>query len=857
MARQATQRKQAKSNHSRSEVASNTRSKFTLYNFVGEEKAYYLVDRINLERSPDNIPKNSVAHSIIIIDRSGSMSADIKALKETLIKLLTLDEYINFQLVVTLISYSSKGDVTCHFQRIPIQEVMKNNSPYIKEIQKIQTAWYTCISQSMQLASSLIQSGELTAITLHSDGYANDASPSSEAKALEQICEQLLSKDVFVNTIAYSDASDFRLLSKIANTVSGSCIKAGNVKEVYDTIYNTSKLLGSSVAPAIEEPLVKDYDYQVFVSKSAKKLNGSSDTLKICGLKADDDRTVYKYQKITKHSYDALTTVPVAQTDESVFAFARANLAEGNLNTAKYALVSTFDATLIERHAKALTNAQVAEFAQDIDLAIFDKSGLKTHEILNAVKVNPKISLLKLIKILEEHKTSIIVNLKHLQSNYQRKGLKRIAGSRDKDGKLVSPWLKTEYLDNSGYIGMGAFEINRNTATINMLITRKVKLVSIEDATQIAEVAGILVTDLNNYNNYTIVSDGELNVKSLLVKINNKKVFDLLKTEGVLEKDGAPALAFDFRAEYTIRLDNLPLVPFSDRYGSIDGVFDELAEIRVLSSILSAHLKEESDVYMPEQLEELKRHYLSKNLYINFPTTNEYTDIREALANGTIDSRVSYKIDIGSKNILNEGKLHSANKFLDRMYEAYDRETGEIFQEKPTFVMAKAENIAFRYKELSSRMKITKVDEFMKPIFDDFIGIEDNGIVAAILSKVNADSLLRVLQDKWNSKTVNREELVAAIVTALDKLEQYAERIYREKICPLVFYIGSTGLLPDEMKAIAQTSEEIGSKYGNLQFSKDEQEGMFFEVGDSIISVYAKNEYYSKKELVSLEYAVA
>lgn len=857
MARQATQRKQAKSNHSRSEVASNTRSKFTLYNFVGEEKAYYLVDRINLERSPDNIPKNSVAHSVIIIDRSGSMSADIKALKETLIKLLTLDEYINFQLVVTLISYSSKGDVTCHFQRIPIQEVMKNNSPYIKEIQKIQTAWYTCISQSMQLASSLIQSGELTAITLHSDGYANDASPSSEAKALEQICEQLLSKDVFVNTIAYSDASDFRLLSKIANTVSGSCIKAGNVKEVYDTIYNTSKLLGSSVAPAIEEPLVKDYDYQVFVSKSAKKLNGSSGTLKICGLKADDDRTVYKYQKITKHSYDALTTVPVAQTDESVFAFARANLAEGNLNTAKYALVSTFDATLIERHAKALTNAQVAEFAQDIDLAIFDKSVVKTHEILNAVKVNPKISLLKLIKILEEHKSSIIVNLKHLQSNYQRKGLKRIAGSRDKDGKLVSPWLKTEYLDNSGYIGMGAFEINRNTATINMLITRKVKLVSIEDATQIAEVAGILVTDLNNYNNYTIVSDGELNVKSLLVKINNKKVFDLLKTEGVLEKDGAPALAFDFRAEYTIRLDNLPLVPFSDRYGSIDGVFDELAEIRVLSSILSAHLKEESDVYMPEQLEELKRHYLSKNLYINFPTTNEYTDIREALANGTIDSRVSYKIDIGSKNILNEGKLHSANKFLDRMYEAYDRETGEIFQEKPTFVMAKAENIAFRYKELSSRMKITKVDEFMKPIFDDFIGIEDNGIVAAILSKVNADSLLRVLQDKWNSKTVNREELVAAIVTALDKLEQYAERIYREKICPLVFYIGSTGLLPDEMKAIAQTSEEIGSKYGNLQFSKDEQEGMFFEVGDSIISVYAKNEYYSKKELVSLEYAVA
>lgn len=59
------------------------------------------------------------------------------------------------------------------------------------------------------------------------------------------------------------------------------------------------------------------------------------------------------------------------------------------------------------------------------------------------------------------------------------------------------------------------------------------------------------------------------------------------------------------------------------------------------------------------------------------------------------------------------------------------------------------------------------------------------------------------------------------------------------------------------MESIAQTAEEIGSKYVNLQFSKDEQEGMFFEVGDSIISVYSKNEYYSKKELISLDYAVA
>ena len=103
----------------------------------------------------------------------------------------------------------------------------------------------------------------------------------------------------------------------------------------------------------------------------------------------------YKYQKVAKDEYDKLD-VPVAQTDDSVFAFAKANLADGNLNTAKYALVSTFDATLTEKHAKALTNAQIAEFTEDLEQAVFAPEVLKNHEIGDRVKVSDKISLLEL-----------------------------------------------------------------------------------------------------------------------------------------------------------------------------------------------------------------------------------------------------------------------------------------------------------------------------------------------------------------------------------------------------------------------------------------------------------------------------
>src|SRR5207244_9031491 len=109
---------------------------------------------------------------------------------------------------------------------------------------------------------------------------------------------------------------------------------AGNIQQVYDSLYNTSKILEGSVAPPIEEPLPKGFDYQVFVSRKGGKINGAADTLKIVGLRADDDAVVYRYKQLTREQYDKLKDVPVEQTSEAVFAFARAQLAEGSLNTA-------------------------------------------------------------------------------------------------------------------------------------------------------------------------------------------------------------------------------------------------------------------------------------------------------------------------------------------------------------------------------------------------------------------------------------------------------------------------------------------------------------------------------------------
>src|SRR5262249_11159762 len=152
-------------------------------------------------------------------------------------------------------------------------------------------------------------------------------------------------------------------------------------------------------------------------------------------------------------------------------------------------------------------------------------------------------------------------------------------------------------------------------------------------------------------NNYTLVGDGELTVPYMKVKISDKSLFDKLANEGVLEvngplstgpagtvgsvaRAGQPATKFDKDEEYTLRLDQLPIVPPFEGMVDLTGVFDELARLKVLSSLAGAHLKEEAAELTPEQVEELKKHYLSKNLYVNFPTTTPYAKLEDALADG-------------------------------------------------------------------------------------------------------------------------------------------------------------------------------------------------------------------------------
>jgi hypothetical protein len=834
------------------------KTRFILYDLAGRERARYLVDCVPLEGSKCPPPEKPVAHGIVIIDRSGSMGRDLKALKEILVKLFTLDENSRTNLLLTLLSYASRGDLTVHFQRVAIQDVMKAGSAPLREVRKMKAGARTCMSQALMLAGSLARAGETTAITLHSDGYANDPSPASEERALDALLRQLRDLDLFVNTVAYSDRADFRLLSRIASALSGTCVRAGDLRQVYDALYHTTRALAASGGTPCVEELASGYAYQVLVSHKARKVIGSAGRLRVCGLAPGEDGVIYRYREVSPAEFDQAGDYVPAQTSEPVYAFARAKLAEGSLNAAKFALASTFDATLAGRDARALTNGEVARLADDLDEALFNPAELKRHDIHVAVPVNNRLPVLEVVRLLGEHRDHVIVNRRLLEEHYARRGLKRIPGSRDAEGKLVKPWLKTVPLGGGDYARIASIDINHTSPTINLLLSQRVQLVNPAEGKPVTEVAGVLLDELAEYRAYTLASDGEVNVPELRVKIGSPQAFAALKEKGVLEAgparqrrsgngrvEGHAAPAYDFHTEHTIHLDDRPLVPMDGTVPGLHGVFEQLAEDRAVSSILAACLHEEIGPYAPEQLEELRGHYLSKNLNVDFPTTTEYSDLQEALAAGKVDSRVGYQIEIGSRTILNLGKLPSANEFLERMYEAFDRETGRPLEGRPTCDLSLDPRLGFRHKGLSARTQVTPVDEFMRRLFDDYLGIEYTGCVAAVLARAGTGGLRRLLQEKRNGGTIGRGELVEAMTAAAAQLREHAERLYREKVCPLVFYVGSTGLLPDEIEARAETAEELAARYPHLQCSRDEQEGTYFEVGDTILGVYPREVYFT------------
>lgn len=803
--------------------------KFALRNYAGNPVRYYHVDTEAVDTASPNMGASSApTHHIAILDVSGSMYGDLDSVKSVVEKVFTLDEFNDPNQCVSLISYASNGDCRVHFQRVPVSEVMAPNSRHLAEIRNLRTRGCTGISQALIQAEKLIDDGDVTCISLHTDGYANDPSPYVESQALMAAADKLQTHpNVFCNTIGYRSYCDFPLLTAIANKLSGICQQANSAKDVYTAIHKTQTLLAANLSPTIEAGIGK-YDFVAFLSKKAGKVLGGTASLMVRGIKAGDDATIFRYREVTEAEFKTLDGSEWPQNTDAALVYARTQVALGNLNAAKYAMISTRIGNLIRPHAKAMVATEIAEWSSALEQFLFEPTTCAFQSEYGLGETGP--SVLSVLSMLNLYHSGLRVNVPELAANYRRRGLKRIPGTRNEDGSITPPSFKLR-TQNDVFVSVSGVDINNDTATANIRLVQDAALVRTSDDQVVTEVAGIRLA-LKSYRNYTVVSDGSVNTRILPIQTNDKRLFAWLSANNLVTGD--------FDPQTTIRLDlgSLPLVDYHQTFtGTTKDDFVNIVRLSVFAKLLSGLNKGESESFTGEQIAELKAHCLSPALYFSGPTTTPYADLQAALANGEVDSRNSYKIQVGTPDILNVGKLYSGNAYLQRRFTLEG-------SAKPTLPDFWEPDAKWGIKELSSRTKVDAIDDIAYPIYSEFLGLATNGSLRKVMDLIDGDEadLSHMLQGTGLSK----DERVSYFADLYRRVSAKIDRIYASRICPLAFYVGSTGLVPDGLNAVALNAEQLIAKYPEVGLGKSEREGMFYELPSGVIlSVYTTAPYFS------------
>jgi Mg-chelatase subunit ChlD len=808
-----------------------SKSKITLFDFDGTPRKTYSVSMEKFTPDPSEV-KKKLGNQIIVVDRSGSMYYDIEALKDTVIKVLTLNEFEDSDMIVSLISYSSEGDVTLHFERVPVSEVMRPGSEHLQEVKSIEATFLTCISQAMTVAEGLINDEEVTGIILHSDGYANDPSPRHESSELDSICERLSKHDVFVNTVAYSSYSDFVLLSRVASSVSGKCVKANTTKEVYEALAESCQMISSGQSAVAEIP-IGESDYVMFMSKEPQRIIGGEGDLVVKGV-GESNYLIFRF---TESELDKSAIASDAMSRTAMYGMAYARLASGHINDAKMFMLSSLNADLIDNHIRALAPNQLADMSTSLAECVFSRSSAEFYTDLSSIEQGS--SILDVVSILDENRHDILLNVEKLRSSYIRRGLRKVAGKREKDGTVTVPLVDTKIADDNEFVKMGSFDINRDSATINMQIERRCNLIDRDTGKVIHEVAGILLDNLKDYKKYTIVGDGEVNLSSMFVKFSTKEAFDSVRNIGAVSGE------YSHSQEYEIKLSEMPVSSLTADMSVTKDDFEKIALLNIASRALNELSKGKSSEYTAEQVEELKRHCLSDSLYVNIPMMNEHDDLDEAIASGDVDSRTAYKIGIGTTEILNVSKFKSANAFLERMYVVtrMDENMNQVEEiEKPKFgEVFFDKSVSFSHKKLSARTKVTHSDNMQKAVFDEILDFSEPDFLKVIAGIINVPELVEI---GWRH-SLGEEETTKIVERAKRAIASKERELWATVVSPLIFHIGSTGIMPKRMNAKAMTPEEIMEKHDGLNLTKAEKEGIFFEIDGIVISVFATQAHFS------------
>ena len=834
------------------------------YSAFGRAVGAYSLTRIHLPLPPQTpaVP----AHHILLIDASGSMWGDMDQMQATLLRIFTATELQAPHLRVSLLSYSSSGDVITHFTRASVAELQAVSGAPQRTVKALAARGLTCISQALRAAVGLVQRGETTCVSLHTDGWANDPSPASERRALLAAVDDLRATGAWLSGIAYRTSSDFGLLSELAARCGGNAVLAASTRQVYDAIHSSTARAAGHVEPPVSIDVLPG-SMVLFHSVSAGRclLRREPGTLTITGLSPTDDRSAW-----------SLTPVPIADEllkEEAArrsglacgilserglgrlhLALCRALLAERDIAGAKGVLYATRMPSLIERHARAMTPVALAALATDLDAA------LKNPPVMESVKPGLNraagASVLQILQTLDTAPAgSVYVHMPTLLQDYQRRGLARTPGTRKPDNSIELPPVTAIKIGDgkTDWQKLHSVELSDSQANASLLVTTPIGLVVRSVAEQcankpggigvshlITNVAGVDLTHLQQYRAYTVIADGAATVKTLLLRVVDLRVRRKLAELGL-----QPSVTDKEIYELDIA-ERSVLSPGMDapQVGAVVSATSQpvsaawpaaalhLMTLVVLRKVVDAALKGDGGgaKYTPEQISALKQVCVTPAGYFSPPTASVHADLDAALRAGEADVRTTYKVSTGLP-LFPQGAddLYGANEFLQRHFTT--PAGAAILKLTWRDVLRGSPVVA---KERSSRMKLTPADAFMLPLYGRLLGIvappagtSPYPFTDAITSRV--DRLSGLLLGRGEGKGLDEATRAELLSQELWTMREDIDST-RADLRPLVWLTATTGAVPSSLPHVVLDADAYAKRYG-VSLDKAQREASFFVIG--------------------------
>lgn len=802
------------------------KKKIALKNLNGEVTAHFAVSKVGVEVTQD-ASQLLQRHHLIIVDRSSSMSSYLRELQSLLLKLLTLEEYRDDQSLITMISFGGREDDFIHCERMTLREVMLSSSEILDQLIHVQTSTETSLYKAFSYALTAIREEETSQISLHSDGHSLKQELNKEPERLFKLVQKLQGSSVKINTIAPAQRCDLSSLAELAEQGHGASIVASDLRQVYDAHFNTSQAMIKSVARHVRVPANNREGWILVAPQFSRTVCGEGPT-ELLDLDLDESAAVYLIEPLGYVGYEALA-VPTLKSDHkedllSLLALSRYFIFRREFNLAKYALLATKNQPFILKHIKAISGPQLTSLSQDLeDLLLRQDLEPEGHRMLQKNdRTSPSVQ--EVMELLNRYRGEVLLDQKRLNHKYPLIGLKRVIGERDEQGQLHVPSLSYHALHSEEHGVLESCEINQNNATIHLRMSEAVILRDAEGE-DISELSGIELSNLRQFRSYCVVSDGVLHLNSLWMVIQSKSLFRDLCQWGLLSGEYDPVTPVQ------LSLDQLPLARFSPPEVKVRGMFDKLAQARLLRSFLKAYLKGYSDRFTEEQLEALQAHYLTPKLHLNFPMTSAHSDLPHSIAQGEVGTKLTYHIDLGNHLFAGLDRLPSASAFFRANY--------RVVTSKGNVIPPELHRIHDGQVRARSGLKATPSRDLLKPLMDDLLMIEQTGMLRELFVRLGISAhLIRSTFSVIRTGYQRTEQNLRVLSQLLDAVEAGLDHIYQTQLTPLIYYLGTTGCFPDSMSVQVLYPEEARSRYQTLRLPESYRDGLIFDLGEgSILSV--------------------